>query len=90
MRMDAVESQKGLIRVTCKFDESNNDLLISVIDNGVGIPPSMMDHMFELFHSTKGESRHGIGLAVARKNCGGARWLDRGEERKPGRGPPSR
>ena len=65
--LDAVESQKGLIRVSCYYDEPNNELVIEVADNGTGIPPSMMKHMFELFHSTKGNRGTGIGLAVARK-----------------------
>jgi signal transduction histidine kinase len=65
--LDAVEPQKGLIRVTCRYEEEPNELLIEVIDNGAGIPPSMMKHMFELFHSTKGNRGTGLGLAVAKK-----------------------
>jgi signal transduction histidine kinase len=65
--LDAVESQKGLIRVACHFDDESNELVIEVADNGTGIAPSMMKHMFELFHSTKGNRGTGIGLAVARK-----------------------
>ena len=38
-----------------------------MIDNGVGIAPPMMKHMFELFHSTKGNRGTGLGLAVAKK-----------------------
>ena len=41
--------------------------MIEVIDNGVGVPPTMMRHMFELFHSTKGNRGTGLGLAVAKK-----------------------
>ena len=40
---------------------------IEVIDNGPGIPPSMMGHLFELFHSTKGNRGTGLGLAVTKK-----------------------
>lgn len=65
--LDAVEPQKGLIRVTCRYEEASNELVIEVIDNGIGIPPSMMSHMFELFHSTKGNRGTGLGLAVAKK-----------------------
>jgi two-component system NtrC family sensor kinase len=65
--LDAVEPSKGLIRVTCHYDEPASELLIEVIDNGTGIPPSMMKHMFELFHSTKGNRGTGLGLAVAKK-----------------------
>ncbi len=65
--LDAVEPNKGLIRVVGKYLEVTNELVIEVIDNGVGVPPSMMKHMFELFHSTKGNRGTGLGLAVARK-----------------------
>jgi two-component system, NtrC family, sensor kinase len=65
--LDAVEPQQGLIRITCHYQEASNELVIEVIDNGAGIPPSMMKHMFELFHSTKGNRGTGLGLAVAKK-----------------------
>jgi signal transduction histidine kinase len=38
-----------------------------VEDNGPGIQQSMMSHLFELFHSTKGNRGTGIGLAVTKK-----------------------
>jgi signal transduction histidine kinase len=65
--LDAVEPHKGLVRVVCRYEQEANELVIEVIDNGAGIPPSMMNHMFELFHSTKGNRGTGIGLAVAKK-----------------------
>ena len=66
--LDAVEQGKGLIRVTCRyFADPLNELHIEVVDNGSGVPPSMMSHMFELFHSTKGNRGTGLGLAVAKK-----------------------
>ncbi len=65
--LDAVEPNKGLIRVVGKYLEVTSELVIEVVDNGAGIPPSMMKHMFELFHSTKGNRGTGLGLAVARK-----------------------
>jgi signal transduction histidine kinase len=65
--LDAVEPQKGLIRVTANFDLENRQSIIEVVDNGTGIQPSMMKHMFELFHSTKGNRGTGLGLAVAKK-----------------------
>ena len=36
-------------------------------NNGSGVPPSMTKHLFELFHSTKGNRGTGLGLAVAKK-----------------------
>ncbi len=65
--LDAVEPKKGLIRVVGKYLEVTSELVIEVNDNGIGIQPSMMKHMFELFHSTKGNRGTGLGLAVARK-----------------------
>lgn len=65
--LDAVEAGKGLIRVECHYNAAERQSIIEVTDNGIGIPPSMMNHMFELFHSTKGNRGTGLGLAVARK-----------------------
>ena len=66
--LDAVDPQSGgLIRVVCRFDTENNQTVLEVIDTGAGIPSSMMKHMFQLFHSTKGNRGTGIGLAVAKK-----------------------
>ena len=65
--LDAVEAADGLIRIVCRYDEENRLITLEVIDNGIGIPPAMMKHMFELFHSTKGNRGTGLGLAVAKK-----------------------
>jgi two-component system NtrC family sensor kinase len=65
--VDAVEPKKGLIRVVCRYDAENKQTIIEVIDNGHGIAPSMMNHLFELFHSTKGNRGTGLGLAVTKK-----------------------
>jgi signal transduction histidine kinase len=65
--LDAVEPGKGLIRVAAAFDAENRQSVIEVVDNGTGVQPAMMKHMFELFHSTKGNRGTGLGLAVAKK-----------------------
>jgi signal transduction histidine kinase len=65
--VDAVEEKKGLIRVVCRYDAENKQSIIEIIDNGHGIAPSMMNHLFELFHSTKGNRGTGLGLAVTKK-----------------------
>ncbi len=65
--LDAVEQNTGLIRVVCRYDADNRQSVIEVIDNGAGIPPTVMPHLFELFHSTKGNRGTGIGLAVTKK-----------------------
>lgn len=65
--LDAVPAQGGLIRVECRYDDENKQVSLQVVDNGHGVPPPMMKHMFELFHSTKGNRGTGLGLAVAKK-----------------------
>lgn len=65
--LDALPDEGGLIRVVCAYDDKNRETVLEVIDNGVGISPSMMNHMFELFHSTKGNRGTGLGLAVSKK-----------------------
>jgi signal transduction histidine kinase len=65
--LDAVESGKGLIKVVCRYDGAQRQCILDVTDNGSGIQPSVMPHIFELFHSTKGNRGTGLGLAVARK-----------------------
>jgi two-component system NtrC family sensor kinase len=65
--LDAVAPRKGLIQVFCRYDGENKETTIEVVDNGSGVPPSMMQHMFQLFHSTKGNRGTGLGLAVAKK-----------------------
>jgi two-component system NtrC family sensor kinase len=65
--LDAIQPKRGLVRIECKYDEANRQSIMEVIDNGVGIAPPMMKHMFELFHSTKGNRGTGLGLAVAKK-----------------------
>ena len=65
--LDAVAPRNGLIQIVCRYNEEQRETTIEVIDNGTGIDPSMMAHMFELFHSTKGNRGTGLGLAVAKK-----------------------
>jgi signal transduction histidine kinase len=45
-------------------------ILVSVKDNGIGISPEDLPHIFEGFYrgqSSKATSGHGIGLAVSRQ-----------------------
>ena len=65
--LDAVRPREGLIRVECRYDAEARETILEVIDNGAGVEPAMMKHMFELFHSTKGNRGTGLGLAVAKK-----------------------
>jgi signal transduction histidine kinase/pSer/pThr/pTyr-binding forkhead associated (FHA) protein len=70
--LDAVEDRKtprvgistSLESVT---DPVGDWVCISVVDNGVGIPPEHVGDLFKPFQSTKGERGTGLGLAVSRK-----------------------
>jgi signal transduction histidine kinase len=66
--LEAIEEDEGgLIRVVCRYREEQKRTIIQVIDNGKGIHRNMVPHLFELFHSTKGNRGTGLGLPVARK-----------------------
>lgn len=65
--IDAVEPARGLIRVVARYEADAKVTVLEVVDNGAGISPSMKNHLFELFHSTKGNKGTGIGLAVTKK-----------------------
>jgi C4-dicarboxylate-specific signal transduction histidine kinase len=68
MRDLAITSQPG----------DNGELLVSVSDSGVGLPPEQRDQIFRAFYTTK---RHGIGmgLAISRsivESHGGRLWAE--------------
>ena len=64
--IDALDEDEGEIRIrTRKQDES--EVLISVEDNGAGIPENIYQRIFDVFFSTKGSQGTGLGLAVTKK-----------------------
>lgn len=70
--LDATSPGAGQISITADVDTSSPSpdqhfATISVADNGCGISPNLMKHVFELFHSTKGNRGTGLGLAVSKK-----------------------
>jgi signal transduction histidine kinase len=72
----------GIIEVS--LEQKNNHALISVQDNGIGIPDKLKDSLFDLFTNskrpgTKGETPHGMGLAISKqivKAHGGQIWFE--------------
>ncbi len=65
--LEAVESGRGVITVTSDVDPVQQQAVIEVQDNGVGISPANLQRMFEPFYSTKGQRGTGLGLAVTKK-----------------------
>lgn len=48
-------------RITLTLERAGADAVITVQDNGVGIPPSALEHVFDLFSQVLPQGSHGIG-----------------------------
>ena len=53
----------GKIEVSIKTDENN--VIISISDNGIGIKDDIKDKIFDPFFSTKGVKRSGLGMSLS-------------------------
>ena len=63
--LDAVEPGEGVIKLETGLEPETGSVLISVSDNGSGIPPEHMSRIFDPFYSTKDVGQGtGLGLAV--------------------------
>ncbi len=61
-------AEKSRVAVSTAYDPADRIAKIVIEDNGVGIPPSDLERIFQLFASTKkGSKGTGIGLAVSNK-----------------------
>ncbi len=61
--VNGIEAMKQGGRLEIRCERSGEDCLISISDEGVGIPPEIRDRIFNLYYSTKGKGS-GIGLAM--------------------------
>lgn len=69
---------KGKPKIDISLMRKGNKALLSISDNGSGIPPEVQDKVFTPYFSTK-RTGSGIGLAVAKKgieNAGGNIWFE--------------
>jgi signal transduction histidine kinase len=67
--------------VTIRAKERDKDLLVEVMDTGIGIPPADMSHLFEdFFRASNVETRGtGLGLSISRRIVeahGGRIWVE--------------
>ncbi len=53
------------LRLSSRFNPSNNRVEVEVEDTGKGIAPEMLPHIFDPFFTTKGTSGTGLGLFVS-------------------------
>ncbi len=59
------ESEQGMI--TCEFNNIDGNIVITVTDNGTGIPLEIIDRIFEPYFTIKDESKGtGIGLYMSK------------------------
>ncbi|MCX7911682.1 MAG: PAS domain S-box protein [Dehalococcoidales bacterium] len=70
--------------VTIRVRKLENDLLVQVIDQGIGIPPQAMEHLFERFYRVENQqsqarSGTGLGLYITKQIIdahGGRIWVE--------------
>ncbi len=80
----------GSVRLTAAHDPARNQIVITVIDTGIGIAPDQHERIFERFYqvdgsSTRAHSGVGLGLSVCKaivEEHGGRIWV----ESTPGKG----
>lgn len=56
---------KSAVFFKCTRDESEQNIIFEISDDGPGISPEVIDHLFERF-SKGSDGKHGIGLALAK------------------------
>jgi len=74
--IDAVKDMKAGVALTIKSQTQSGQLLTSVTDIRVGLPPKQSDHIFNAFFTTKLHGT-GMGLSISRsivESHGGRLW----------------
>jgi C4-dicarboxylate-specific signal transduction histidine kinase len=75
--IDAMKSVTGKRELVIKAEEDDNQqVLVSVSDSGIGLPPGQLDQLFDAFFTTKPEGT-GMGLRISRsiiETHGGRLW----------------
>jgi hypothetical protein len=64
--LDAIDKPEGLIRVSCRYDEADLQLVIEVTDNGKGMTPATQRRIFHPGFSTR-EGGWGLGLVLVKR-----------------------
>ncbi len=75
---NSVESLNQRGKISIQTSEKDNDFLITITDNGPGIPREHQEKIFQPFFTTRDEGT-GLGLAICKKLCeenGAEIWLE--------------
>jgi signal transduction histidine kinase len=81
--IDAMKETTGGGQLTIKTEVCHDQLLITVTDTGVGLPPEQAEQIFKAFFTTK-DNGTGMGLAISRsivESHGGRLWAAGGSGR---------
>lgn len=65
--IEAVSDKRGRVNISTKYVPSEGKVLLSIGDNGPGIPLEIQNKIFDPFESSKGQGGTGLGLAAAKK-----------------------
>src|SRR5260370_24018509 len=82
LMLNGIDSMKGTTggsELTIKSEADHGQLLISVCDTGVGLPPEQAEQIFKAFFTTK-DNGTGMGLPISRsilESHGGRLWASR-------------
>lgn len=65
--IDALGSEHGQIQIRTEAVELNGAkyIRVNITDNGVGIPPDKLEHVFELNFTTKKQGHFGLGIGLS-------------------------